>query len=190
MDNEPLGIDGIRAFTARLRRVNWSSGFSLKGIRSYDGERDQEAWLQVYTMAVKAAGGSQSAMANYLPVILSPTVQDWLTGLPENSIDSWGDLCAIFINNFQETFTKPGVECDLYQVHQKKGESLREFIRRFIRKKNSIPSVSDAVVMATFRKGVKNPDLLKKMSRKPRRTVKELFSMANWYANQEDAMVE
>ena len=72
----------------------------------------------------------------------------------------------------------------------KERRTLQEFIRRFIKKKNSIASVSDAVVMATFRKGVKDPDLLKKMSRKPPRTVKELFDMANWYANQEDAMVE
>ena len=118
-------------------------------------------------------------MANYLPVILSPAVQDWLTGLLENSINSWGDLCAKFINNFQGTFTKPGVEWDLSRIHQKKGESLREFIRRFIKKKNSIASISDAVVMATFQKGVKDPDLLKKMSRKPPRTVKELFDLAD-----------
>src|SRR6266540_3458194 len=85
---------------------------------------------------------------------------------------------------------KPGVEWDLYQIHQKKGEFLREFIRRFIKKRNSIPSVSNAVVMVAFQKGVKDPDLLKKMSRKQPRTVKELFDMADRYANQEDAMVE
>ena len=85
---------------------------------------------------------------------------------------------------------KPGVEWDLYQIQQKKGDSLQEFIRRFIKKKNSISSVSDTVIMATFRKGVKDPDLLKKMSRKPPRMVKELFNMADRYANQEDAMVE
>ena len=70
----------------------------------YDGDRDPEAWLRVYTMVIKAVGGGQSAMANYLPVIMSPAVQDWLTGLPENSINSWGDLCAKFINNSQGTF--------------------------------------------------------------------------------------
>ena len=129
-------------------------------------------------------------MANYLPVILSPTVQDWLTGLPKNSIDSWGDLCAKFINSFQGTFMKPRVEWDLYQIHQKKGESLREFTRWFIKKKNSIPSISNAVFMAAFQKGVKDPDLLKNMSRKQPRTVKELFDKADRYANQEDAMVE
>ena len=85
---------------------------------------------------------------------------------------------------------KPGVEWDHYQITQKKDESLREFIWQFIKKKNSIASVSDAVVMATFRKGVKDPDLLKKMSRKPPKTVKELFDMADWYADQEEHLGE
>ena len=129
-------------------------------------------------------------MVNYLLIVLSPAVQDWLTGLPENSINSWGDLCAKFIDNFQGTFTKPGVEWDLSRINQKKGESLREFTRRFIKKKNSIPSASDAVIMATLRKGVKDPNLLKKMSRKQPRTLEELFDMADRYANQEDAIVE
>src|SRR5438876_12284769 len=112
------------------------------------------------------------------------------TGLPANSINSWGDLCAKVINNFQGTFTKPGVKWDLSRIHQKKGESLREFMRWFIKKKDSIPSVNNAVVMAAFRKGVKDPDLLKKISRKQPRTVKELFDMADRYANQEDTMVK
>src|SRR6266498_740734 len=129
-------------------------------------------------------------MANYLPAILSPTVQDWLTELPANSINSWGDLCARFISNFRGTFTKPRVEWDLNQITQKKDESLREFIRWFIKKKNSIASVSDAVVMATFRKGVKDPDLLKKMSRKPPKTVKELFDIADRYDDQEEHLGE
>ena len=127
-------------------------------------------------------------MANYLPVVLSPTMQDWLTGLPANSINSWRDLCTRFIDNFQGTFAKPGVEWDLYQIGQRKDESLREFIRRFMKKKNTIPGVSDAAVMASFRKGVKDPDLLKKLSRRQPKTVKELFDMADRYASQEEAV--
>src|SRR6266540_2865291 len=57
-----------------------------------------------------------------------------------------------------------------------------------MKKKNFIPGVSDAVVMAAFWKWVKDPDLLKKMSRKQLRTVKELFDMADRYANQEDTI--
>ena len=93
--------------------MDWLNGFSPKGIKTYDRDRDPEAWLQIYTTAIEAAGGDQDAMANYLPVVLSPIVQDWLMRLPKNSINSWGDLCAKFINNFQGTFMKPGVEWDL-----------------------------------------------------------------------------
>src|SRR5438105_3307521 len=57
-----------------------------------------------------------------------------------------------------------------------------------MKKKNTIPCISDAVVMASFRKGVKDPDLLKKLSRRQPKIVKELFDMADWYANQEEAM--
>ena len=39
-----------------------------------------------------------------------------------------------------------------------------EFIRRFMKKKNTIPSISNAIVMASFKKGVKDPNLLKKLS--------------------------
>ena len=113
-----VGIDDIRAFTPQLRRAEWPSGFSPKGIKTYDGDRDPETWLRVFTTVIKAMGGGQNAMANYLLVVLSPTVQDWLAGLPVNSISSWGDLCAKFINNFQGMYTKPGVEWDLYQIAQ------------------------------------------------------------------------
>ena len=55
-------------------------------------------------------------------------------------------------------------------------------------KKNTILGVSDAVVMASFRKGVKDPDLLKKLSQRQPETVKDLFDMADRYASQEEAM--
>ena len=86
-EGEQVGIDGIRAFTPQLRQAEWPNGFSPKGIKTYDGDRNPEAWLRVYTTVIKAAGGNQNAIANYLLVVLSPTVQDWLTGLPVNSIN-------------------------------------------------------------------------------------------------------
>src|SRR6266540_4313366 len=115
-------------------------------------------------------------------------MQDRLTGLPASSINSCGDLCAKFINNFQGTFTKHGVEWDLYQIAQKKNESLREYIKWLMKKKNTIPGVSDAIVMASFRKGVSDPDLLKKLSQRQPKMVKELFDMADRYASQEVVM--
>src|SRR5438128_7021936 len=141
-----------------------------------------------YTTAIKAAGGNQNTMANYFPVVLSLTVRDWRTELPANSINSWGELCSKFIDNYQGTFTKPGVEWDLYQIAKKKNESLRDYIRRFMKKKNTIPGARDPVVMASFRTGIRDPDLLKKLARRAPESVKDLFDMANRYSRQEKDM--
>src|SRR5438105_15499121 len=46
------------------------------------------------------------------------------------------------------------------------------------------PGHQRAVVMASFRKGVKDPDLLKTLSRRQLETVKDLFDMADKYASQ------
>src|SRR5438105_3517614 len=156
-EGDRIGIDGIRAFTPQLRRAEWPNGFSPKGIKTYDGDRNRKAWLRVYTTAIKAVGGNQNTMANYLPVVLSPTVQDWLTGLPGNSMNSWGDLYAKFINNFQGTFTKPGVEWDLYQIAQKKDESLREFTRQFIRSGTPSPASATQSSWQPSEKGSRIP---------------------------------
>ena len=42
--------------------------------------------------------------------------------------------------------------------------------------------------MASFRKGVKDPDLLKKLSRRQPKTMEGLFDMADRYASQEEAV--
>src|SRR5438128_10976800 len=52
------------------------------------------------------------------------------------------------------------------------------------------PGASDPVVMASFRTGIRDPDLLKKLARRAQapESVKELFDMADRYASQEEAM--
>ena len=57
-----------------------------------------------------------------------------------------------------------------------------------MKKKNTIPGVSDAIVMASFRKGIRDPDLLKKLARRQPEIVKVLFDMADRYASQEEAV--
>ena len=45
-EGERVGIDDIRAFTPQLHRAEWPNGFSPKGIKTYDGDRNPEAWLR------------------------------------------------------------------------------------------------------------------------------------------------
>nr|BAB19768.1 putative gypsy-type retrotransposon RIRE2 [Oryza sativa Japonica Group] len=181
-------MDGVAAFTNDLRRVDWPAGFKPTGIEKYDGTTNPESWLTVYGLAIHAAGGDSKAMANYLPVALADSARSWLHGLPRGTIGSWAELRDHFIANFQGTFERPGTQFDLYNVVQKSGESLRDYIRRFSKQRNKISDITDDVIIAAFTKGIRHEDLVGKFGRKPPKTVKQMFEKANEYAKAEDAI--
>nr|ABA95029.1 retrotransposon protein, putative, Ty3-gypsy subclass [Oryza sativa Japonica Group] len=181
-------LDGVAAFTDDLRRVDWPAGFKPTGIEKYDGTTNPESWLTVYGLAIRAAGGDSKAMANYLPVALADSARSWLHGLPRGTIGSWAELRDHFIANFQGTFERPGTQYDLYNVIQKSGESLRDYIRRFSEQRNKISDITDDVIIAAFTKGIRHEELVGKFGRKPPRTVKLMFEKANEYAKAEDAV--
>ena len=89
---------------------------------------------------------------------------------------------------FQGTFERPGTQFDLYNVVQKSGESLRDYIRRFSEQRNKISDITDDVIIAAFTKGIRHEDLVGKFGRKPPRTVKQMFEKANEYVKAEDAI--
>ena len=63
--------------------------FQNHWVEPYEGWMNPTQWLQDYATAVRATGGDTSVMANYLPVMLMPTVMNWFTSLAPNSIGSW-----------------------------------------------------------------------------------------------------
>nr|CAH66219.1 OSIGBa0157N01.5 [Oryza sativa] len=182
-------VDRVAAFTNDLRRVDWPAGFKPTGIEKYDGTTNPESWLTVYGLAIRAAGGDSKAMANYLPVALADSAWSWLHGLPRGTIGSWAELRDHFITNFQGTFERPGTQFDLYNVIQKSGESLRDYIRRFSEQRNKISDITDDVIIVAFTKGIRHEDLVGKFGRKPPKTVKQMFEKANEYAKAKDAII-
>nr|ABF93729.1 retrotransposon protein, putative, Ty3-gypsy subclass [Oryza sativa Japonica Group] len=181
-------VDGVAAFTSDLRRVDWPAGFKPTGIEKYDGTTNPESWLTVYGLAIRAAGGDNKAMANYLPMALTDSARSWLHGLPRGTIGSWAELRDHFIANFQGTFERPGTHFDLYNIIQKSRESHQDYIRRFSEQCNKISDITDDVIIAAFTKGIRHEDLVGKFGCKPPKTVKQMFEKANEYAKAEDAI--
>ena len=59
----------------------------LRG-RSYDGKANPEQCMVLYEIVMRATGGNNNVMANYLPIMLSQTTSNWLMDLREDSIES------------------------------------------------------------------------------------------------------
>ena len=86
-------------------------------------------WLQAYATVVHAARGDTSVMANYLPIVLMPTMMNWFMSLTSDSIGSWEELKKVFTDNYMATCTRLGTKHDLNCIYQKSSELLHSYIR-------------------------------------------------------------
>jgi hypothetical protein len=83
-----------------------------------------------------------------------------------------------------------GVDWDLANVVQKKGDSLREFIHHFCNKRNIIPEVDDKSVVMFIKKGLRDSSLIWKLAMKNPRTSEEILAIANKYDLEEEATLD
>jgi hypothetical protein len=64
------------------------------------------------------------------------------------------------------------------------------YIQRFCNKRNIIPEVSDKSIIMFFKKGLREPSLIRKVAMKNPRTSEEMFYIANRYALAEEVTLD
>jgi hypothetical protein len=66
----------------------------------YDRTTNPRDILQVYTTTMVAVGANDQVMANWFLLTLTPMARSWLMNLPKGSVDTWADLCDLFVSMF------------------------------------------------------------------------------------------
>ena len=115
-------------------------------------------------------------------------VRAWLEFLPPDSIRDWADLKRVFVINFQRTYVRPGNSWDLKSYQQEPNEFLRDYIRRFSKRCNSLPGIVDADVISAFLSGTTYKSLIHKLSCVKPRTTRDLLDIATNHASSEEAV--
>ena len=46
-------------------------GFNIIGVNTYDGKANPAQWLTLHEITMRAAGGDEDVMVNYLPIMLN-----------------------------------------------------------------------------------------------------------------------
>jgi hypothetical protein len=141
---------GCAALVDHLSVASWPPKFRTHLTKKYDGTSNPSEFLQVYVIAIKAAGGNTAVMATYFHVALCGPARTWLMNLAPRSIYSWEELYARFTANFASAYQQHGVEAHLHAVRQEPGETLWTFISRFTMVRGTIPRISDASIITTF----------------------------------------
>src|SRR3954463_3536857 len=87
-------------FTDEVMDHRIQEGFKPVNIESYDGTTDLAVWMEDYLLHIHMARGDDLHAIKYLPLKLKGPARHWLNSLPADSIGSWEDLEAAFLDNF------------------------------------------------------------------------------------------
>jgi hypothetical protein len=110
-----------------------------------------------------------------------------LNTLPNDSIESWGELERQFARNFRSTYKRSASLEEIKSCVQRKDETLRSYIQRWSVIKNSAEDVSDERAIDAFSAGLRRSDLVEEVGRTKPKMVSELMEVANRFADGEDA---
>jgi hypothetical protein len=99
---------GALCFTRRVRRTRVPKGFKLPpDQQKYDGSQEPKLWLLDYLQALQILGGSRATSIQSLQLHLTSATRSWLSTLPNDSIESWGELENQFTRIFWSTYKRP-----------------------------------------------------------------------------------
>jgi prophage DNA circulation protein len=145
--------------------------------------------LSTYYVAVKEAGDNFDHMAAYFPLVIGNTPLLWLNNLLAGSIKSWADLSHAFTSNFQTTYNHPGNAFNPGRVTMKTVERLRDYTNWFFENHNTCVGVRDDQVVDSYKKGVEDRKIFKKIHESGATTIASLMEVVNKLIDSDEALV-
>ena len=95
---------GVPCLVRALRNERLPKDFKgPRKVSNYTVDQPPEAWIESYEMAMEMLDVSDAACAKYFIMMLDGPARTWLKGLSANSIRSWAELKARFIQKLKDT---------------------------------------------------------------------------------------
>ena len=130
-------------------------------LKNYDGTERPDTWIEDYYNDVTFAGGTPNIACRMLQLYLVGPARIWLSDLEKNSIFCWFDLKNAFEKHFRGTYKRPATTSDLQACIQKKGETSRNFLTRWLACRNECENVDNRTAMHAFIGGLQRGGLLR-----------------------------
>src|SRR4051812_27438446 len=174
-------------FTDEVMDHRIPEGFKPVNIESYDGTTDPAVWIEDYLLHIHMAHGDDLHAIKYLPLKLKGPARHWLNSLPADSIGSWEDLEAAFLDNFQGTYVRlPDADDLSHKIHQPE-ESARQFWTRFLTKKNQIVDCPDAEALEAFKHNIRDEWLARHLGQEKPKSMTALTTLMTRFCAGEDS---
>jgi hypothetical protein len=147
----------------------------------YDGHSDPKQFLMSYEAPISSYGGNAAVMAKSFVMVVGNVAQTWYSSLRLGTITSWQKLKDMLVTSFQGFQTKLVTAQALFQCTQNHEEYLQTYVRRFLRLRAQVPTVTNEIVIEAVIKGLQPGPTAQYFARKPPQTLEKLLHKMDEY---------
>ncbi|RDX95424.1 hypothetical protein CR513_22053, partial [Mucuna pruriens] len=115
---------------------------------------EEELCQQLASIKVYISGRSDTISNKLFPSTLRGVTMQWLSGLPAQTIQSFGDLATLFIFQFATNKSKQMEVVYLFDIKQMKGENLKVYLARFNSTTIRVNDPNQKFFVKAFHKGL------------------------------------
>jgi hypothetical protein len=137
-------------FTERIMVIHLHEKFKIPTIQTYTGVEDPAEHLDNYKTHMDLQGTPQELACRAFLLTLSGSAQDWFRKLLPGSITSFEDLRQKFVTQFLVGCKRKKPSSQLIAMHQKEGESLKDYVVRFNQAKLMVDNPTEEMVYAAL----------------------------------------
>ena len=98
---------------------------------AFTGVEDPESHLTAFNAHMIISGRSNFMRCKMPMGTFTGTTIQWFSGLPDGHISSFAQFAKLFREQFHANRVKPLVLYDLFNVHHREGETLKDYLNRF-----------------------------------------------------------
>ncbi|XP_059434176.1 uncharacterized protein LOC132167275 [Corylus avellana] len=163
--------------------------FKTPQIPSYSGVGDPIEHLKNYRIHLTLHAIPDEIASRAFLTTLSGNTREWFRSLAPNSVATFEDLARIFLTHFLGSRERKKPSRYLLTLHQREGESLKEFMIRFNTEKLKVENPTDGVIFSAVYNGI-SPDepVARKIARKQPNTLQELLDKVEEFINEKETL--
>ena len=142
----------------------------------YDGSSDPYDHMLHYNQAMILSAKDDRLLCKVFPASLKGPAFSWFHKLPRGSINTFGELWAVFVSQYLCPIRKKGNISSLQSILKWEDESIRDFTRRFDQGVQQIDIYNMDVVLQNFRRSFEpTTPFFQFLSLDPSATMEELY---------------
>ncbi|XP_024018056.1 uncharacterized protein LOC112090604 [Morus notabilis] len=175
-------------FTVEIMAPPLPDKYRSPSIPPYDGRRDPDDHLEIYTGHMLLHGYAEEIMCRAFQNHLTDSARRWFRTLKPNSISSWDELKEAFSLQFIGVKKYVPPKQNLTTIYQKPNETLREWLARYGEAVTATMDITDReALMGALSSMKKITPFKRELNRKPPSSYKEFLARVQGYINAEEA---